>query len=131
MRRACIVASLSVGLFGFASPIHPQTVASSPTAAAAATRPTAGDSSIRPFSVHVPQGDLDDLRHRIAATRWPEKETVTDESQGVPLAMMQQLARYWATDYDWRKVEARLNVLPQFRGLGTAATLHHGTSRGV
>jgi len=114
MRRACIVASLSIGLFGFASPIHAQTVASSATAAAAAARPTAGDSSIRPFSVHVPQGDLDDLRHRIAATRWPEKETVTDESQGVPLAMMQQLARYWATDYDWRKVEARLNALPQF-----------------
>jgi epoxide hydrolase-like protein len=70
--------------------------------------------TIRPFSVSFPQDQLDDLRRRIAATRWPEKETVTDETQGVPLAIMQNLARYWATDYDWRKVEAKLNALPQF-----------------
>ena len=69
---------------------------------------------IRPFHVEVPDEALDDLRRRIAATNWPEKETVADESQGVPLAMTQELARYWATDYDWRKVEARLNALPQF-----------------
>jgi pimeloyl-ACP methyl ester carboxylesterase len=69
---------------------------------------------IRPFNVDVPDGALDDLRRRIEATNWPEKETVADESQGVPLAMTQELARYWATDYDWRKVEARLNALPQF-----------------
>ena len=54
------------------------------------------------------------MRKRIKATRWPERETVTDESQGVKLAMMQDLARYWATDYDWRKVESRLNALQQF-----------------
>lgn len=70
--------------------------------------------SIRPFTIHVPQGRLDDLRRRIAATQWPEKETVADESQGVPLATMRELARYWATDYDWRKGEAELNALPQF-----------------
>jgi pimeloyl-ACP methyl ester carboxylesterase len=69
---------------------------------------------IRPFKVDVPDEALDDLRRRIEATNWPEKETVADESQGVPLAMTQELARYWATDYDWRKVEARLNALPQF-----------------
>src|ERR687897_780988 len=69
---------------------------------------------IRPFHVDVPQEELDDLRRRIAATNWPEKETVTDESQGVPLAMIQQLARYWMTDYDWRTCEAKLNALPQF-----------------
>jgi pimeloyl-ACP methyl ester carboxylesterase len=69
---------------------------------------------IRPFNVDVPDGALDDLRRRIEATNWPEKETVADESQGVPLAMTQELARYWSTDYDWRKVEARLNALPQF-----------------
>jgi pimeloyl-ACP methyl ester carboxylesterase len=69
---------------------------------------------IRPFNVDVPDEALDDLRRRIEATNWPEKETVADESQGVPLAMTQELARYWATDYDWRKVEARLNALPQF-----------------
>jgi pimeloyl-ACP methyl ester carboxylesterase len=74
---------------------------------------TAG-SAIRPFHVEVPQAALDDLRRRIAMTQWPEKETVPDSSQGVPLATMQELARYWATDYDWRTVEARLNALPQF-----------------
>jgi pimeloyl-ACP methyl ester carboxylesterase len=71
-------------------------------------------SDIRPFQVDIPEQALDDLRRRIAATQWPEKETVADESQGVPLAMLQQLARYWATDYDWRACEARLNALPQF-----------------
>jgi pimeloyl-ACP methyl ester carboxylesterase len=70
--------------------------------------------AVRPFRIHVPEEDLDDLRRRIAATQWPEKETVADESQGVPLATMQELARYWATDYDWRKVEEKLNALPQF-----------------
>jgi pimeloyl-ACP methyl ester carboxylesterase len=69
---------------------------------------------IRPFHVDVPDEALDDLRRRIAATNWPEKETVADQSQGVALAMVQELARYWATDYDWRKCEARLNALPQF-----------------
>jgi pimeloyl-ACP methyl ester carboxylesterase len=62
----------------------------------------------------VPQSAVDDLRHRVAATRWPEKETVNDQSQGVQLATMQKLARYWATDYDWRKCEAKLKALPQF-----------------
>jgi pimeloyl-ACP methyl ester carboxylesterase len=70
--------------------------------------------AVRPFRIDVPEEDLLDLRGRIAATQWPEKETVADESQGVQLATMQELARYWATDYDWRKVEAKLNALPQF-----------------
>jgi pimeloyl-ACP methyl ester carboxylesterase len=74
----------------------------------------AADTSIRPFQVNVPEESLANLRRRIAAAQWPEKETVADSSQGVPLATMQQLARYWATDYDWRKAEARLNALPQF-----------------
>ena len=82
-------------------------------AASAARRSTEG-TSVRPFTVHFPQGSLDNLRRRIAATQWPEKETVADQSQGVPLATMQELARYWATDYDWRTVEAKLNALPQF-----------------
>ena len=62
----------------------------------------------------IPEEALVDLRRRIAATRWPEKETVADQSQGVQLATIQELARYWATDYDWRKCEAKLNALPQF-----------------
>ena len=70
--------------------------------------------AIRPFRVDVPQAELDDLRRRIAATRWPSRELVADRSQGVQLATMQELARYWATDYDWRKAEAKLNALPQF-----------------
>jgi pimeloyl-ACP methyl ester carboxylesterase len=70
--------------------------------------------SIRPFQVHIPQADLDDLRRRILATKWPDKEIVKDESQGVQLTTMKALARYWATEYDWRKVETRLNALPQF-----------------
>jgi pimeloyl-ACP methyl ester carboxylesterase len=70
--------------------------------------------AIRPFRIDIPDEALEDLRRRIAATQWPEKETVADSSQGVPLALMQELARYWGTDYDWRKVEARLKALPQF-----------------
>ena len=88
-------------------------VAAVQTSAAAAA---AQDSTaIRPFTVPiVPQTALDDLRRRIAATRWPEKETVADQSQGVQLATMQKLATYWGKDYDWRKCEAKLKALPQF-----------------
>jgi len=82
-----------------------------PTQAHAAA--TSGD-AIRPFKVNVPEAELAELHKRINATRWPERETVTDDSQGVPLAMIHELARYWATDYDWRKCEAKLNALPQF-----------------
>jgi pimeloyl-ACP methyl ester carboxylesterase len=70
--------------------------------------------AIRPFHFEVPEAELIELRRRIKATRWPDRETVTDESQGVQLATTQALARYWATEYDWRKCEARLNALPQF-----------------
>jgi pimeloyl-ACP methyl ester carboxylesterase len=71
-------------------------------------------SAIRPFHVDVPEESLTELRRRLAATRWPSRELVTDRSQGVQSATMQELARYWATDYDWRRCEARLNALPQF-----------------
>src|SRR5690242_14533825 len=70
--------------------------------------------AIRPFSVNFPDSDLEDLRRRLLATRLPERETVTDFSQGVPLATVQKLVRYWVTEYDWRKVEARLNAVPNF-----------------
>jgi len=72
------------------------------------------DIEIRPFQVDIPDEALEDLRRRIEATNWPEKETVADQSQGVPLALMQELARYWATEYDWRTCEATLKALPQF-----------------
>ena len=69
---------------------------------------------IRPFRINVPEAELTEMRRRIGTTRWPDRETVTDESQGVQLATMQDLARYWGTEYDWRKCEAKLNALPQF-----------------
>src|SRR3954467_1740242 len=74
----------------------------------------ARSTAIRELEVGFAEADLDDLRRRIEATRWPERETVDDDSQGVPLALMQDLARYWASDYDWRPCEAKLNALPQF-----------------
>ncbi|WP_413988977.1 epoxide hydrolase family protein [Labrys okinawensis] len=80
---------------------------------AQAAQPNEGE-EIRPFRINVPQTALVDLRRRLAATRWPDQETVADESQGVPLATMKQLIAYWGTDYDWRKCEGRLNALPQF-----------------
>jgi pimeloyl-ACP methyl ester carboxylesterase len=91
----------------------PATVLAQQPAQTATATDTAA-AAIRPFRVHFPQEALDDLRRRIEATRWPDKETVTDRSQGVQLRTMRELARYWATAYDWRKVEARLNALPQF-----------------
>ena len=70
--------------------------------------------NVHPFQAEFPDEALKDLRRRIAATRWPEKETVDDDSQGAQLGMMQDLARYWATGYDWRACEARLNAVPNF-----------------
>ncbi len=70
--------------------------------------------AVRPFTIGFPEADVEDLRARVAATRFPDKETVRDDTQGVPLALMQDLARYWATDYDWRKCEARLNAVPNY-----------------
>jgi pimeloyl-ACP methyl ester carboxylesterase len=87
---------------------------SASTPAAAADQAKAENGAIRPFDVDIPQEDLDDLDRRIAAARWPSKELVADRSQGVQLATLQELARYWAEDYDWRACEARLNALPQF-----------------
>lgn len=86
--------------------------ASASTIEASLIEPAAG--SIRPFQYRASDAELADLRHRIAATRWPDRETVQDESQGVQLATMQKLAQYWATDYDWRRCEAELNALPNF-----------------
>ena len=80
----------------------------------ATTEQSTGAPAIRTFQVDIPSEAVDDLRRRVAATNWPEKETVADQSQGVPLEMTRELARYWATDYDWRKCEAKLNDLPHF-----------------
>ncbi len=111
--------SLGVGLIVAAIPTDGQTMTTSQTDAAVLTaapapRRAVEDPTIRPFTVQIPQAALDELRQRIAATRWPEKETVADQSQGVPLAAVRELAHYWATEYDWRLVEAKLNDIPQF-----------------
>ena len=78
------------------------------------TTHAADNNAIRPFHVNFPEAELTELRRRISATKWPERETVPDATQGVQLATTQALAKYWATEYDWRKIEARLNALPQF-----------------
>ena len=116
---AGVVAAFSVGLLLFSSPDYAQIKTplsndAAVVAAAPATGQAAEDRSIHPFTVHVPQAALDELRRRIAATRWPDKETVDDRSQGAQLAKLQELVHYWGTDYDWRKVEGELNALPQF-----------------
>ena len=98
-RRVLLAASAAAGALALASP---RLVAANP------------DDAIRPFRIDVPEEAIVDLRRRISATRWPDRETVTDQSQGVQLTAIQELARHWATDYDWRKVEAKLNALPQF-----------------
>ena len=82
--------------------------------AEAVQRQGSDKTALRRFHVEVPEADIVDMRRRINATRWPEKETVADASQGVPLATMQKLARYWASEYDWRNCEANLNALPNF-----------------
>src|SRR5687767_10529424 len=108
-----------------AGPAYAQTVAESANSSfrtektmatqLAAKPPVAGENdAVRPFRVNIPEADLAELRRRIAATRWPTKELVKDRSQGVQLATMKELARYWSKDYDWRKAEARLNAYPQF-----------------
>jgi pimeloyl-ACP methyl ester carboxylesterase len=90
------------------------TTTNTTNATGALVAPASGNSDIRPFSVNVPEAELTELRRRINATRWPDRELVNDISQGVQLATIQKLARYWGTDYDWRKVEAKLKALPQF-----------------
>jgi len=88
--------------------------ASSSASVAAQARPAADEAAIRPFRFNAPQAALDDLRKRVLEAKWPEKELVDDQSQGVQLKTMQQLAQYWGTQYDWRKCEAKLNALPNF-----------------
>jgi pimeloyl-ACP methyl ester carboxylesterase len=84
------------------------------TATQQGSEQAADKTAIRPFHVNFPEAELTELRRRINATKWPDRETVTDQSQGVQLGTVQALARYWATEYDWRKCQARLNALPQF-----------------
>jgi pimeloyl-ACP methyl ester carboxylesterase len=111
---AATVAASQLGLLAFPRRLQAMTGAMTGTLTDVARQTGSGQTDIRPFHVSFPEADLTDLRRRIKATRWPEAETVRDESQGVQFATTQKLARYWATDYDWRKVEARLNAVPNF-----------------
>jgi len=110
MKSSRILSLLSVGIVTVATAQNPNASSPSPAKSSATT----DDKAIRPFHFTASKEAVADMRKRIAATRWPEKETVTDKSQGVQLATIQALAKYWATDYDWRKCEAKLKALPQF-----------------
>jgi pimeloyl-ACP methyl ester carboxylesterase len=107
-RRSVLAATAAAGALGLV------TSASTGTFGTAQAEGAARGSAIRPFHIDARQEELVDLRRRILATKWPDRETVKDQSQGVQLATVQELARYWATDYDWRKCETKLNALPQF-----------------
>ncbi len=120
-RRGLLAASALGGVLGAALT---DAAAQPPPQAQPRTRAPAPISGVEPFNINFPDADLADLRHRIAATRWPERETVDDDTQGVRLATVQALARYWATDYDWRRCEARLNALPQFTTEIDGLTIH-------
>jgi len=119
-------AACTLGLLLFTTPNHAQTMTSPNTtstdaetsvgsSAATKSRTATDTGAIRPFTVNIPNEQVVDLKRRLAATRWPDKETVADASQGARLAQLQELVRYWATDYDWRKGEAKLNSFPQFK----------------
>ena len=110
-----VVAAGACSLVLLAAPNDAQMVPSAEAqASVSGLGAAAEDTAIRPFQINIPDEALVDLRRRLAATRWPDRETVNDRSQGVQLAKIQELVRYWGTDYDWRKAEAQLNALPQF-----------------
>lgn len=117
-RRRFLAASataLAASPAAFALPSGAQTTASAGAyASTPTTRQAGGDARIRPFTVRVPQAEIDDLRRRIASTKWPSQELVADATQGVQLATMRELARHWHAHHDWRQLEAKLNALPQF-----------------
>ncbi|USK28802.1 epoxide hydrolase [Bacillus sp. CMF21] len=112
--RLAMISALSLGLTTCGTNALAQNIQKSQTIQKEIKKQHTDKNAIRPFHVNVPESDLNELRRRILATKWPDKETVSDQSQGVQLATIQELARYWATDYDWHKLEAKLNALPQF-----------------
>jgi pimeloyl-ACP methyl ester carboxylesterase len=111
IRRRDFIASSLIGAIGLGLPVAAN-AASAQAPEIKGSLPD--DTSIRPFQINVPESAVEDLRRRLYATRWPDRETVADASQGVQLARLRALCDYWATSYDWRKIERRLNVLPQF-----------------
>jgi pimeloyl-ACP methyl ester carboxylesterase len=127
-RRTVLVTSVAASAIALvlpaaSSPAQP-VAAAERGAAASPEKPIAGAGEIRPFRVAVPEAALVDLRRRIAATRWPDRETVPDRSQGAQLAKLRELVRYWGSGYDWRKAEAKLNALPQFTTTIDGVSVH-------
>ncbi|MCF5371175.1 epoxide hydrolase family protein, partial [Pseudomonas sp. PA-4-8C] len=114
--RHCLASSVRMGVLGLALIAGSGGAwAAGPAAdASVASWASTSPESIRPYRIHVDEAQLTDLKKRIAATRWPDKETVHDVSQGVQLAQVQALVKYWGSGYDWRKAEAKLNALPEF-----------------
>ena len=110
-RRRASTARLCLYALGFAVSMSSSSLAGAQTSAG---REAAGEDHIRPFRASVPDADVAELRRRLVATRWPDKETVADQSQGAQLANLKELVRYWGTDYNWRKAETKLNAMPQF-----------------
>ncbi|MET0272686.1 MAG: epoxide hydrolase family protein [Phenylobacterium sp.] len=113
-RRRFLAASAMTGALGFGASVSSDAFAAEAPAGGGASSRAGDPTALRPFHYKASDAELAELRRRIKATRWPERETVADDSQGVQLATTRKLADYWAGDYDWRKVEARLNALPQF-----------------
>src|ERR1051326_7217106 len=109
---ALAAAACGIGVLAAAAPYRKETTMTATTTRLDTAQ--AATDSIRPFRISVPEPALADLRRRIAATRWPDKETVPDQSQGAPLARLQALVQYWGSGYNWRKAEGALNALPQF-----------------
>ena len=118
--RGCMVLLGAAGMLGCPAEFSPTLGDSTSDGSTSGSAPGSSSSSqsnttqasVRPFRIDVPEQELVELRQRINATKWPERETVTDAAQGVQLATIQKLTRYWATEYDWRKCEAKLNALP-------------------
>ena len=113
---AALAAAAALSLAVLSAPTSVQAAAVSPSDnSPIASAPGSGGEQVRPYRVKIAPAAVADLRRRLAATRWPDKETVADQSQGAQLAKLQELVRYWGTEYDWRKGEAKLNAFPQFK----------------
>src|SRR5436309_865725 len=128
LAHLCMTVDQRETVMSATSPTRRDLIATSVAVGAASLLPAhsaaAESEAIRPFRANVPEADLADLRRRIVATRWPDRETVNDQSQGIQLAKLQELVRYWGTDYDWRKAEAKLNALPQFMTTIDGVAIH-------
>jgi pimeloyl-ACP methyl ester carboxylesterase len=124
LASSTLIMAAGLPISAYATPSTPTAVVAQADAAATSEAARPADTSIRPFQFHASDRELADLKNRISATKWPSRELVIDITQGVQLATMQKLAQYWATEYDWRRFETRLNALPQFVTTIDGADIH-------